>query len=60
MHERDEMHTKFWSEKLKGIDCLENVGTDERIILEWILEKEVGMVWTGFIWIRAGTSGELL
>jgi hypothetical protein len=33
------MHTKFWSEKLKGRDHLEDLGIDEKIILKWILRK---------------------
>jgi hypothetical protein len=33
-----------------------NVGVNGRIILEWILGKECEM-WTGFIWVRIGTSG---
>jgi hypothetical protein len=31
------MHTIFWLENLKGRDHLEDLGIDERIILEWIL-----------------------
>jgi hypothetical protein len=30
------------------------------IVLRWILEKLDGMIWTGFIWLRIGTSGKLL
>jgi hypothetical protein len=26
----------------------------------WILERQNGVVWTGFVWLRTGTSGELL
>jgi hypothetical protein len=33
------MHTKFWSENLKGRDNLEDLGIGRRIILECILEK---------------------
>jgi hypothetical protein len=33
------MHTKFLSEDLKGRDCVEDLGIDESIILEWILGK---------------------
>jgi hypothetical protein len=29
-------------------------------ILKWILEREDWMVWTGLIWLRIGTSRELL
>jgi hypothetical protein len=32
MHRRDEMHTKFWSENLKGGDHLEDLVIDRRII----------------------------
>jgi hypothetical protein len=35
-----------------------DIGT--RIILERILNKHGGKVWTGFIWLRIGTSGGLL
>jgi hypothetical protein len=31
-----------------------------RIILRWILERLDGVVWTGLIWLRIGTSGGLL
>jgi hypothetical protein len=31
-----------------------------KIILEWILGKQVGKVWTGFIRLRIRTSGGLL
>jgi len=34
-----EMHTKFWSEILKGRDHFEDQGVNVRIILEWILNK---------------------
>jgi hypothetical protein len=27
---------------------------------EWILEKQVGRVWIGYIWLRIGNTGELL
>jgi hypothetical protein len=33
------MHTKFWSENLKGRNHVEDLGIDERIISEWILGK---------------------
>jgi hypothetical protein len=37
-------------------DHSEDVGVGERIILEWILGKWHGKVWTGCIWPRIGTS----
>jgi hypothetical protein len=51
------MHTKFLSENLKIRDLSEKVGVDGRIRLKWILEKEDGKLWTGFIWLRIRTSG---
>jgi hypothetical protein len=33
------MHTKFWSENLKGSDHSEDPGVDGKIILEWIIRK---------------------
>jgi hypothetical protein len=45
---------------LKGGDHLEDLDVDGRIILEWILGKEVGKAWTGAIWLRIGTGDGLL
>jgi hypothetical protein len=59
-HRREEMHTTFLSENLKGRDHSENIGVDGRIILDWILGRYGGVVWTVFIWLRIGTSGVLL
>jgi hypothetical protein len=44
-----EMRTKFWLENLKRGDRTEDLGVDERIILEWILGKWGGKAWTGCI-----------
>jgi hypothetical protein len=33
------MHTKFGWENLKEGDPLNELGVDERIILEWVLQK---------------------
>jgi hypothetical protein len=30
------------------------------IILGWILERWDGVMWTGLVWLRLGTGGELL
>jgi hypothetical protein len=30
------------------------------IILRWILERRDGVSWTGLVWLRLGTGGELL
>jgi hypothetical protein len=50
------MHT----EDLKGTFHSKGLGIEGRIILEWILEKQCGKLWTGFIWLRIRSSGELL
>jgi len=52
------MHTNFWSEHLTGRDHSEEVGVDGKI-LEWILGKYSGKVWSGFICLRIGASGGL-
>jgi hypothetical protein len=31
-----------------------------RILLGWILERWDGVMWTGLVWLRIGTGGELL
>jgi hypothetical protein len=35
----------------------EDLNVSGRIILRWILEMQDGVVWTGLIWLRIGTSG---
>jgi hypothetical protein len=54
------MHTTFCTENLKGRDHVEDLGIHRKIILDCILGKYGGKVWTGFIWVRIGTSGGLL
>jgi len=34
-----QIHTKFWSDNLKGREHWEDLGVDGKIILEWIFEK---------------------
>jgi hypothetical protein len=41
MKRKDEMHTKFWLENLKGRDHLEDLDVVGKIILERILRKWV-------------------
>jgi hypothetical protein len=47
-------------ENLKGRDYPEEIGVDEQIILERILGKQGGKLWTGCIWIGLGISGGLM
>jgi hypothetical protein len=54
------MRTKFYSVNLKGKYHSDELGVDGRMILDWILGKQGGKVWTGFIWLRIGTSGGVL
>jgi len=49
-----------WLENLKGKDCSEDLHTNGKKILDWILGKFGGKVWTAGIRIRIGTSGRLL
>jgi hypothetical protein len=46
------MHAKFLSVTVKGREHLEELGINDWIILEWVLGKQGGKVWTGFIWLR--------
>jgi hypothetical protein len=32
----------------------------DNIVFEWIFERQDGVVWTGLIWLRIGTSVGLL
>jgi hypothetical protein len=36
------------------------LGLDERMMLECMLEKQGGNLWTGFFWLRIGTSDGLI
>jgi hypothetical protein len=40
------MLTIFWFDNMKGRDRLEDLGVDVKVILEWILGKQGGKVWT--------------
>jgi len=45
---------------MKGRDHSEDLDLDWEIILEWILGKLDGRMWTGCIWLRIGTNDRLL
>jgi len=60
-HWSDEKCIQYFGwKKVKGRVHLEDLGVDGRIILEWILGKFGGRVWTEFIWLWIGTSGGLM
>jgi hypothetical protein len=42
------------------MSCSENLGVDKRIILNCVLVKYSGELWTECIWLRIGKSGGLL
>jgi hypothetical protein len=50
----------FWLRHLKEGDLLEEMALCERIILKWGIVNMMGSIWTGFIWLRIGSSGRLL
>jgi hypothetical protein len=47
-------------EYLKGRDHSEDLGVNRKMTLKHMLGKQDGMVWTGFNWLRIGTSGGVL
>jgi hypothetical protein len=51
---------RFWRESQKDKDHQENLVVWGTLTLRWILQKEDGLVWTGFIWLRIGIYGGLL
>jgi hypothetical protein len=59
-HEIGEGAYKISLENLKVRNHVEDIGADEKIILGWILGKQCGKVWTGFVWPRIGTSSEFM
>jgi hypothetical protein len=54
------MRIGYWWESQSERDHLEDQDIGEWILLRWILERKDGVVWTGLIWLRIGSSGELL
>jgi len=43
------MHTKFWSQNLKGRDHTEDLGVDFNVLLDCILRKQGGKLWNACI-----------
>jgi hypothetical protein len=60
IHGRDENVYKLLVRKSEGRDHLEYLGIARRIILEWILKKQGVRLWSGFMWLRMGSSYGLL
>jgi hypothetical protein len=54
------MHIVFWWESQKGRDHYEDLCVGGRVILKWIVEIQDDVIWTGFIWLKKGTSRGLL
>jgi hypothetical protein len=50
----------YWWESQRESDHWEDQNVGERIILGWILERWDEVMWTGLIWLRIRTGGELL
>jgi hypothetical protein len=50
----------FGQENMKGRDHSDDLGIGGRIILEWILQKQSGNLWTGLIWLRIGITSRFL
>jgi hypothetical protein len=50
------VHIKYYSENLNKRNHLGDLGVNERVILNYILNKHDVMMWTKFIWLRIGTS----
>jgi hypothetical protein len=58
--EKDEQCIHVRSDSVKRGDRLEYVAVDWRIMSKLILTNRDKSVWTGFIWLRIETCGELL
>jgi hypothetical protein len=53
------MHIGYWWESQKERDHQKDQDLGGWTILKWIIKKYDGVVWTGSIWLRIGTSGGL-
>jgi hypothetical protein len=53
------MHIGRWCESQTERGNWEILDIGGWTILKWILEKQDGVIWTGFIWLGAATSSRL-
>jgi hypothetical protein len=53
------MHTLFWLENLKGRVRPADLEVDGNVILDWMLGKYGGEVWTECVWLRIWTGDGL-
>jgi hypothetical protein len=53
------MHIGFCWESQEERDHLKDVDIGGRIILKRIFERQDGVVWTGQIWLRIGSTGKV-
>jgi hypothetical protein len=54
------MQTEFWPENLKGGDDFGDLGVDGRLIIKWILEKEIPMMRSRFFLFRTDCGSGML
>jgi len=55
-----DFYARVWLDNLKERGYSDDLDVDGKIILEWILGKQGGKIWTGLIWVMIGISGGLL
>jgi hypothetical protein len=51
---------RIFGRKTRRKDHFEDLGVGGRILIKWILEILDGVVWSGLLCLRIGTSGGLL
>jgi hypothetical protein len=51
------LHIGYRWEGQKETDNWEDKNAGGYMILKWVSQRYDGVMWTGFIWLRIGTSG---